>query len=291
MEKVSICIPAYNNVSSIDRLLKSIRLQTFQDYKIYLTDDSDGQDVENLISGYINSDIVYRKNKTRLGPTANTNAALRMAKGEYIKVMHHDDCFTEADSLMRLVQLLEDRPDADLAFCGTKEIKYNEDGSVNEEESFVRSISEVERWQLDTDIRNLFLVNMIGAPSAVLVRNKNIMMDENLKWLVDIDWYLRILMENPNYADITHPLVSIGLMETQVTKSCLADEELIFYENGYVFDKYELWKDKSYRKYLIRTALGFHLGYGMLKEHRIGRAEYMNIKLRWMLKKARNVNK
>ena len=285
MEKVSICIPAYNNAASLDRLLRSVCMQTFRDYKIYLTDDSDCGDVEKLVSGNTNLDIVYHKNETRLGPTANTNAVLRMAEGAYIKVMHHDDCFAEADSLAQMVKLLDDNPDADIAFCGTKEIKYNDDGTVNEKESYDRCISDIERWQLDTDIRNLFLVNMIGAPSATLVRNKGILMDEQLKWLVDIDWYIRILKENPKYADTLQPLISVGLMETQVTKSCLADEELIFRENGYFFDKYDLYKEESYRKFLIRTALGFGYGYDKLKPHRIGWFEYLNIKLRWILKK------
>lgn len=285
MEKVSICIPAYNNAASLARLLESIRIQTFKDYRIYLTDDSDRRDVEELVSQNADLNLYYHKNKSILGPTANTNAALRMAQGVYVKIMHHDDCFSDTDSLSRLVELLDTHPEVDIAFCGTKEIKYDADGCVNEDESFVRCISDIERWQLDTDIRNLFLVNMIGAPSAVLVRNRGILMDERLKWLVDIDYYLRILSENPGYADCTSPLVSIGLMETQVTRSCLEDEDLIFRENGYVFDKFELWQERPYRRFLIRMALDFHKGYASVKEHRIGRWEYLDRKLRWILKK------
>ncbi len=289
MEKVSICIPAYNNATSLARLLESVRIQTFKDYRIYLTDDSDRSDVEELATQNADLNLYYHKNKSRLGPTANTNAALRMAQGVYVKIMHHDDCFSNADSLLRLVDHLDDHTDADIAFCGTKEIKYDAEGCVNEGETFVRCISDIERWQLDADIRNLFLVNMIGAPSAVLVRNRGILMDECLKWLVDIDYYLRILSENPKYADCTSPMVSIGLSETQVTRSCLEDKDLIFWENGYVFDKFKLWQERPYRRFLIRMALSFHKGYASVKEHRIGKREYWDLKVRWILKKGLHI--
>lgn len=285
MEKVSICIPAYNNAASLRRLLESIRMQTFQDYRIYLTDDSDRREVEELVAGNTDLPIYYHRNESRLGPTANTNASMKIAEGKYIKVMHHDDCFSVPDSLEKLVMLLEMHPEAALAFCGTKEIKYNTDGTVDEEHSFTRCISEIERWQLDTDVRNLFLVNMIGAPSATLFRNQGKYFDEQLKWLVDIDYYMRILQENPKYADTEQPLVSIGLLETQVTRSCLADRELIFRENGYVFDKFELWQIREYRKFLVRMALEFHQGYESLRQHRIGRWEYLELNIRRKLKR------
>ena len=37
--KVSICIPAYNNVNEVKRLLESIFLQRFKNYEIILTDE------------------------------------------------------------------------------------------------------------------------------------------------------------------------------------------------------------------------------------------------------------
>ena len=34
MVKVSICIPTYENVEEVTRLVKSIEIQTFQDYEV-----------------------------------------------------------------------------------------------------------------------------------------------------------------------------------------------------------------------------------------------------------------
>ena len=48
MGKVSICIPAYNNEQSVERLLASIEKQTFRDYEVIITDDSDGNGIKEL---------------------------------------------------------------------------------------------------------------------------------------------------------------------------------------------------------------------------------------------------
>ena len=46
--KVSICIPAYNNVNEVKRLLESIFLQRFKNYEIILTDDSTNNEISEL---------------------------------------------------------------------------------------------------------------------------------------------------------------------------------------------------------------------------------------------------
>ena len=45
---ISICIPAYKRAAFIKRLLDSIAIQSFQDYEVVITDDSPGDDVEQV---------------------------------------------------------------------------------------------------------------------------------------------------------------------------------------------------------------------------------------------------
>ena len=40
MVKVSICVPAYKNPVGVERLLESIKVQSFTDYEVVVTDDS-----------------------------------------------------------------------------------------------------------------------------------------------------------------------------------------------------------------------------------------------------------
>ena len=40
MVKVSICVPAYKNPVGVERLLESVKVQSFTDYEVVVTDDS-----------------------------------------------------------------------------------------------------------------------------------------------------------------------------------------------------------------------------------------------------------
>ena len=45
MPKVSICVPTYNNCAEVAQLMRSIGEQTFSDYEVIITDDSDGNEI------------------------------------------------------------------------------------------------------------------------------------------------------------------------------------------------------------------------------------------------------
>lgn len=160
MVKVSICIPAYNNELPVRRLLESIEKQNFKDYEVIITDDSVTDGIKKLAEE--KSYVKYYKNPHRLGAAANWNAAISKACGEYIKIMHHDDWFTDENSLKEFVNLLEEHPEACLGFSGSRQ---EEKGK-----SYDRCISPEDAAFIVQDYRNLYLGNTIGAPSAVIVR-------------------------------------------------------------------------------------------------------------------------
>ena len=49
MVKVSICVPAYKNPVGVERLLGSIKVQSFTDYEVVVTDDSPDGSVEEVV--------------------------------------------------------------------------------------------------------------------------------------------------------------------------------------------------------------------------------------------------
>ena len=77
--KVSICIPAYNNVNEVKRLLESIFLQRFKNYEIILTDDSTNNEISELIEQMGRQKIRYIHNPKPLGHIFNWNRALSEA--------------------------------------------------------------------------------------------------------------------------------------------------------------------------------------------------------------------
>lgn len=236
--KVSICIPAYNDEAGITRLIDSIKKQTFTDYEVILSDDS-AESVAERIKNQIEAsgnNFKYFRHETHTGPADNWNNSIALASGDYIKIMHQDDFFTNEDSLKHYVELLEKTPEADMAFSGSKE--------VYSDHSFDRCISASDEVSLNKTFNFLFLRNCIGAPSAIIFKKGvDVKFDSRLKWFVDIDFYMAILQSNSKYAFTREPLVSIGHGEGQVTNTCVYNSKVLSTEGKILYKKFNLNKD------------------------------------------------
>ena len=123
--KVSICIPVYNNPNGLKKLLDSIRIQDYKDYEVIVSDDSDHKhadlckEIALSYSEYMT--IRYIRHKSTGKPGDNWNSSISDASGEYIKMMFHDDWFTDSSSLGRYVGLL-DNSKAQCAFSGSMQV-------------------------------------------------------------------------------------------------------------------------------------------------------------------------
>lgn len=226
MYKVIICVPYYNNLEVLKRLLHSIENQSISDKQVVITADNKDKEAEKLAKSY---GYIYINNPYRLGATANCNNSIKIAQKmnpQYIKVMHQDDYFTSNDSLKSFIQMLESNPNADLAFCGS----IQDDGVS----PYNRGITLEEVSLLSSDYTYLMKENVIGAPSAVIVRNKKIYMDEHLSWLVDVDWYIRYLSNNSEFVYTEQALVTIGVSASQLTNICINNRQLVLGEYLYL---------------------------------------------------------
>ncbi len=114
---LTICIPAYKRTEYLKRLLDSISNQEFRYFEVIVTDDSFDDTVQRLCSDYNeNFAIQYFKNITTLGTPENWNESIRHAKGEWIKIMHDDDWFTNRNSLAEFANAIRKYPHANFLF-------------------------------------------------------------------------------------------------------------------------------------------------------------------------------
>ena len=232
--KVSICIPAYNQVEYLRRTLKSFVAQTYQDFEIIVTDDSPNESVKDLVSTFdFGGRLIYRKNRRRLGTPENWNEAVRQATGEYIKILHHDDWFTEKSSLYEFVKLLDDNPEANLGFSATLVWRVDDDTKR------IHRATPEQLEMLSRNPENLFFGNFIGAPSATIYRSVvGQDYDTRMQWHVDVDFYIRVLRQNSNFAFTARPLVCTpDGAEHQVTRFCLKSKEIELFEGAYLLGK------------------------------------------------------
>lgn len=275
MARVSICIPSYNNVLEVEKLLESIREQDYKDIEVNLSDDSKNNEIEVLAERYRTrfekEQIVfhYVHNEKPLGHIFNWNAAISMATGEYIKIMFSDDWFTDTNSLSAFVRMLDEHPEADIAFSGSRQV-FLADAKPEEmkrqaivKSSYDRCASEEFIDELRNDYRYLFLGNQIGAPSAVIYRRTKslALFDEMSNWASDMFLYFELLKDNPSFAYTKEPLISIGVHEHQYTETFSDRDVRIYNDYRYLYTKYHLEVSEDCKQYFLsQFIVKYHKG-------------------------------
>jgi len=231
---VSVCIPAYAQVEYLRKTLDSIACQDFDNYELIVSDDSPDGAVENLLRAYSFRDkLRYWRNPQRCGSPKNWNVAVAQARGEYIKVMHHDDWFVSPRSLREYVKLLDDNPVADFAFSGAIGV------SAVSGRTWHHKIARRDGARLRAEPTSLFYGNLIGPPSGTIYRcSLPVTYDERFTWVVDIDFYIHALLSAGEIAFTDAPLIaSISAAAHQVTGKCAGNREIEVYEYFSLFEK------------------------------------------------------
>lgn len=279
MPKVSICIPAYNQVIYLKKTLDSVMLQTFQDYEVIITDDTSGPMVKELIDQFdFGGKLYYFKNDAALGSPRNWNESIKKASGEYIKILHHDDWFKQQDSLEKYVNLLSGDPECGFAFSASH-VLLNNGVNWNHQTSF-HEVDEIRRCPA-----SLFLGNKIGSPSAVIFR-KDILesFDNNLKWLVDVEFYIRAIQKVKKIRYCSESLITTFGMEGRVSDFCLDNSHVEIFENFYLFDKIrsQLYLNLHYWAKCMRALLALCRKYKISTGREIRSFGY-NGRIDWLL--------
>lgn len=123
---VSICVPTYNRPNLIGKLLDSILQQTYQDFEIIITDNSDSLDTQALIqTQYKDARIRYFKNEQNLGMGGNTRRALSLIQGDFFTFTPDDDVWTDAKKLEKQVGFLNENTDINIVYSNAESIDYD----------------------------------------------------------------------------------------------------------------------------------------------------------------------
>jgi glycosyltransferase involved in cell wall biosynthesis len=227
---ISICIPAYKRPSNIDRLLQSVSIQTFKNFEVVITDDSPDDQLQPVIQKYGQLNIRYYKNEKALGTPANWNHGIALARGQWIKIMHDDDWFVDENSLAIFAKATS----AGKRFIVSR--YYNVfDSGKKDQPPFPNN------WKPKiVDQPMLLLVtNVIGPPSVTLIHNSiKERYDTQMKWRVDIDYYVQLLLKEKAFELIDTPLVNVGISESQVTNYCINEPEVELPEGILLLNKY-----------------------------------------------------
>ncbi len=224
---ISICIPAYKHIDYLERLLNSISTQTFKDFEVVITDDSPDDGVEILLKKISpNFTVYYYKNKIALGTPENWNEAIRKANGDWIKIMHNDDWFATDHALQVFYDATQQNLTADFFFSAFQNV--NVDSGKKE----VVRLSFTDKLFLKSNVYNLLKKVYIGNPSCTMVRkNLNIWYDKRYKFIVDFEYYIRVIRQTKIPVYIDKVLLNIGFHSEQVTTYTKYNPEIQIPEN------------------------------------------------------------
>lgn len=92
----SILVPLYNTPKKfLVQMIRSVQRQTYPHWELCLADGSDPshKNVETICKKYAQKEqkIRYKKLEENLGISENTNACIKMATGDYLALLDHDD--------------------------------------------------------------------------------------------------------------------------------------------------------------------------------------------------------
>ena len=172
---ISVVIPTYEMggfaVNMLNNLIQSCLKQTYNSCEIIVSDDSNDDNVEDYCNGkpYIN----YFRNHGRKGAAHNLNNAISKATGDIIKPMFQDDVLLEKDCLEKFAAMK-----SEWAVCTSAHTSERGDHVPFQADD----IYELARGR-----------NGFGSPSAVAWKVNNLRFDENLAWLLDCDFYVKLI--------------------------------------------------------------------------------------------------
>jgi len=128
--KFSVLVPIYRTPEVFLReMIESVKNQSYRNWELCIADGSGDDDRAGMIAQeYAAKDprIRYRLLEANEGISGNTNQALKMAEGDYICLLDHDDLMTP-DALYHLNKMIQSEQ-ADMVY--SDEDKVNSDGTA-----------------------------------------------------------------------------------------------------------------------------------------------------------------
>ena len=125
---VSIIMPSYNCGKYVEKTIRSVQAQTYQNWEVIFVDDCSRDDTIRRISAIKDKDNRIRlyQNRSNLGAALSRNNALREAKGRWVAFLDSDDLW-EPTKLEKQVRFMEENG---YAFSYTEYEEMDADGNL-----------------------------------------------------------------------------------------------------------------------------------------------------------------
>jgi glycosyltransferase involved in cell wall biosynthesis len=215
---VSICIPVLNGAEFIERALDSALAQSYEPLEIIVADDHSSDGTAELVRQRYGQEVRLHANRQRTGLCGNHNVAIRYARGEFIKFLHHDDTL-EPECVAKMADALNRHRRAGLVFA-PRALETVQDEADEARQDYADVHTRFSGLEPINDGRALvtewlakgFPDNWIGEPVAVMVTREGLaragLFSPHVRQLMDIDLWMRILAAGLDAAFIDERLAT-----------------------------------------------------------------------------------
>ena len=96
MAVISVIIPCYQAAAYIEKALRALEQQTFQDFDVILVDDCSADNTAEVIRAFAESsslNITLLRNEVNSGPGASRNRAIAHSQAEFLCFCDSDDWY------------------------------------------------------------------------------------------------------------------------------------------------------------------------------------------------------
>ena len=109
---ITLFVPVRNGLPYINDCVKSIRMQSFQDWQLVIVDNLSNDGTEEACREYLSDHrIRYVRNDSDLGMIGNFNRCLDLCDSKYYALLSHDDRYDCADAVAEAYRILESDSD------------------------------------------------------------------------------------------------------------------------------------------------------------------------------------
>jgi len=163
--RVSIITPTYNRSHQLDRAIRSVLTQSYDDFEAIIVDDGSTDDTAEIVSRCSDQRIVYmRLSKNTGGSMVPRKVGLGVSKGEYIAILDDDDYWIDAEKLQSQVSYLDSHPECLL--LGTNALAIRDNGET---------ALCIQYPETDNSIRKNLLMRNCFFHSSVMYRRKEML--------------------------------------------------------------------------------------------------------------------
>jgi glycosyltransferase involved in cell wall biosynthesis len=200
---ISIIVLSYNNSSYIFDTINSILQQNYENIELIITDDGTEGFNKQMYVDYILkngkeniTNLIVHRNEVNLGTVKNVNNAIKMSKGEYIKIIAADDVLYDRNVISSFVAYFEK---TDSIIVASK-IDMCDSNLVSSANNFYNNL-EFNLTKLNSKqcYIELCKINFIPAPGVCFTRKlfeQYGYFDQNYRLMEDWPMWLRLTRNN-----------------------------------------------------------------------------------------------